>query len=327
VTSKDLFDVLYKEFSQPERSMSFILTGKPGCGKTAIATQAATKARKQLMVFALPTCEAVDLRGLPSIVDGRTVWHNPLPREGEGVVILDELSSAAPDVQVAAHHLMWSETGSDMSLPAGWHIVATGNSATDKTLYRAPSAPLRNRCQLISVETDAEQWVNWAMAANINSAILGFIRWRPELIVAKEVPGEGAFPSPRAWERASHVISFAVSAAVERELLVGTIGEGATTEFIAYLRTVRELPSITSILANPTTIEVPQSPSLLYALASNLAQYTRQSKKSAMQYIARMPAEFALLWIRDVRDHYDITTDKDIRAWIGKHKSLFEREL
>jgi hypothetical protein len=328
MNTSNLEDVLFKEFSSPKRIMTFLLSGRPGIGKTAIVAQVAERVKKPMVVFALPTCEAVDLRGIPSVLNGKTVWNSPLPRDGEGILLLDELSSAPPDVQVAAHHIMWAEAGSDMSLPEGWHVVATGNGASDKTLYRAPSAPLRNRTQLISVESDAAIWASkYAIPRNINSAIVGFIRWRPELLAAKEVPSEGAFTSPRAWERASYILSFSVSADIENELLEGTIGLGATTEFAAYLRTVRELPSIEEILSKPKKAEVPKSPSLLYALVSNLAQYTQQTGKSAMSYVSRMPAEFALLWIRDVRDRYDIRQDPDVREWIGQHKSLFERSF
>lgn len=323
MNTADLSDVLYKAFSQPERIMSFLISGMPGVGKTAIPEQVAKKVQKKLITFALPTCEEVDLRGLPSILDGKTVWNSPMPRDGQGIILLDELSSASPGVQVAAHHLLWAEAGSDMSLPAGWHIVATGNRASDKTLYRAPSAPLRNRVQLLNIEANSEQWCEWAMDAKINSSIIGFIRWRPELLVTREIPAEGAFCSPRAWDRASRVLSFSVSASVEREMLCGTLGEGATTEFCAYLRTVRELPSIEEIRKNLKKAEVPKSPSLLYALVTNLIQYTRQCKVSVMAYVARMPAEFALLWVKGVRDHYDISVDKDVREWIASHRSLF----
>lgn len=114
-------------FKQNARSVVVFLSGPPGIGKTAIVSQAAHNATKKLMTFALPTVESVDLRGLPLTQGGSTVWASPLPKDGQGVLLLDEVSSAAPDVQVAAHHIVHAEPGSDMSLPAGWHLVLTGN--------------------------------------------------------------------------------------------------------------------------------------------------------------------------------------------------------
>lgn len=314
-------------FASPTRNVVVYLTGKPGCGKTAIVAQAAAAAKKSLLTIALPTCDAVDLRGLPRIDEhNKTVWSSPLPKTGEGVLLLDELSSAPPDVQVAAHHIVWMERGSDMCLPPGWHLVLTGNTASDRTVYRAPSGPLRNRLTIVHLEADIRAWERWAMDAALNPAIIGFLRWRPELLLAPEVPAEGAFPSPRAWERTGALLNLSVSASVERELIAGTIGEGAATELAAYLRTMRELPSIRAIVKNQQTADVPSSPSSLYALTTALAAYTRSEKISAMAYVRRLPAEFGLLYIRDVRDHYDLNADPDFRPWITAHKKLFARE-
>jgi hypothetical protein len=321
----DLQQTLQKIFKSETRTIVPLLLGAPGVGKTSVVAQAAEKANLPLMTLALPTCEAVDLRGIPQIIDGQTKWASPMPKDGRGVLILDELSSAAPDVQVAAHHLVWAEAGSDMSLPTGWHIVLTGNRAVDKTYYRAVSGPLRNRLCILSIEAGISPWSEWAMDNRIDHSIIGFLRWRPELLTAKEIPNEGAFPSPRSWHRCTEVLNLNVSAAVELEMIVGTIGEGAATEFSAYLRTVRELPNIQTILDNPLKTEVPKSPSLLYAIVSNLSQYSRENKKSAMAYVGRMPAEFGLMYIRDIRDHIDIDVP-DIRTWIGKHKNLFNTD-
>jgi hypothetical protein len=322
---QEIASTLTTIFKQDSRNIVALLQGPPGIGKTAAVGQAARSANKTLVTFALPTCESVDLRGLPVVENGGTRWASPLPRDGQGIILLDELSSAAPDVQVAAHHLVHAEPGSDMSLPAGWHLVLTGNRAMDKTLYRATSAPLRNRMTILNAEPDVKQWAEWAMDHNISPTVTAFARWRPELLMAKEIPGEGAFPSPRSWEAVSNILALQLNAHTEREMIMGTIGEGASIEFGAYLRTSRELPAIESILTEQGKAQVPTSPAQLYALVTSLAQYTRERQKSAMRYVARMPAEFALLYVMDVRrGHYDIRADKEIGKWIGEHSKLFE---
>jgi MoxR-like ATPase len=325
---QEIASTLTTLFKQNTRSVVIFLQGPPGIGKTAAVGQAAKLVAKELRTFALPTCESVDLRGLPTIEKGATLWASPLPRTGQGVLLLDELSSAAPDVQVAAHHLVHAEPGSDMSLPVGWHLVLTGNRASDKTHYRATSAPLRNRLVMVNCEPDVAQWAEWAMNNSIASVIVGFLRWRPELLISKEIPGEGAFPSPRSWEATSNILALEMSAAIEREMILGAIGEGATIEFDAYLRAARELPAIEAILESPTKAQVPKSPAQLYALATALAQFTREHHKSAMRFVARMPAEFALLYILDIRrGNYDIRKDEQVGKWIKEHSQLFESGL
>lgn len=321
---KTLFTTLSAMFNRPERGASVMLSGPPGIGKTAVIAAAAAVAHKEVRVLALPTCEAVDLRGMPFIEGGVTRWGFPLPRDGTGVLVLDEVSSAAPDVQVAAHHVVWAEEGSDMSVGAGWHIVLTGNRSVDKTLHRPLSGPMRNRLMLLDVAPNALQWADWAQGAGLNPLVTAFIRWAPDSLTVEEAPSEGAFPSPRSWARVSRdVLPLAIGPVVERELLTGTIGQAATVKFCAYLEMARNLPTIDSIMENMGKAAVPKDPSLCYALTCALAQYTVLKGIGAMQYITRLPAEFGVLYIRDVRDRYNIREDESIRAWIGQHKNLF----
>ena len=309
--------------SSDERQMVIFLQGPPGCGKTAICEQVALENNLPMLNFALPSCEAVDLRGLPQIVDGRTVWACPLPRDGRGMLVLDEIASSPADVQVAAHHVVHSQSGSDIRVGPAWHIVLTGNRAQDKTHFRAMGSALRNRLIMIDIEPDVQSWVAWAQEHNINPLVTGFLRWRPEVLTAREIPGEGAFPSPRSWAAASRVLGLAVSASTESEMLRGAVGEGASIELCAYLRTARELPSISAIEADQDGSPVPSSPSLLYALITCLSQYTRQTGNSLARFAARCPAEFTLLYIRDIAGRVSLKTDPDIRAWVAKHKKLF----
>lgn len=320
----DLISVLKTVFSEPERRVVLHLTGPPGCGKTSIPTAVAEELGLPVMTLALPTCEAVDLRGLPQVIGGQTVWASPLPRTGRGLLLLDEISSAPPDVQVAAHHLIWNERGSDMSLPSTYHIVLTGNRASDKTLFRPMSAPLRNRLTVLSVEPDLTSWTSWAYTQGVHPSIIGFLRWRPEMLIAKDIPGEGGFPSPRAWMQISRIVGLSISAGAEREMLTGTIGEGAAIEYGAYLRTARELPSIQEMIDKPQKASVSKSPSVSYAVVSALAMYTRREGVSAMPYVKRLPAEYAVMYLRDIRDRYDIRKDLDIREWVAKHSDLFD---
>ena len=316
--------LLRSMWAAPTRNTALYLQGPPGIGKTAVCEEVAASLGLNLLNFALPSCEAVDLRGLPYIQEGRTHWACPLPREGRGVLLLDEVASAQQDVQVAAHHIVHSQKGSDVGIGEGWHVVLTGNRAQDRTYYRALGAPLRNRMIMVSVESSGHGWCEWAKTHGISPLVTGFIRWRPELLHAREIPPEGAFPSPRSYETVSNLLTLETTQAVETELIEGAIGQGASVEFSAYLRTARELPQIHTIENDPEKTPVPSSPSLLYALITSLAHYTRQSRVSLMKYVSRCPAEFALLYIKDIRDKFDLRSDPDIKIWIGKHTKLFQ---
>ena len=182
----------------------------------------------------------------------------------------------------------------------------------------------------VNAEPDVKQWAEWALDNEVSPTITGFVRWRPELLMAKDIPGEGAFPSPRSWEAVSHILSLALPANIERELILRTVGEGATIEFHAYLRTSRELPhhSVHFVQSDEgSAAEVAAED--CYALVTMLGQHTREFHKSAMKYVNRMPKEFALLYITDIwrGDQYNIRKDADVGEWIGENRKLFETEV
>ncbi len=78
------------------------------------------------------------------------------------------------------------------------------------------------------------------------------------------------------------------------------MGNGAATEFSAFLRTFRELPNIDAILLNPHREPVPDSPAAQYAVASALAHRASDSNFGQIcAYLDRMPTEFSVLCVRD----------------------------
>jgi hypothetical protein len=67
---QEIATTLTELFKQNYRSIVVFLQGPPGMGKTAVVGQASQAASKELRTFALPTCESVDLRGLPTVEKG-----------------------------------------------------------------------------------------------------------------------------------------------------------------------------------------------------------------------------------------------------------------
>jgi MoxR-like ATPase len=80
------------------------LWGAPGVGKSSIVRQAADQAGLEVLDVRAVLLDPVDLRGLPRIQDDSALWCPPafLPRDGQGVLFLDELAQAPPLVQAAS---------------------------------------------------------------------------------------------------------------------------------------------------------------------------------------------------------------------------------
>lgn len=104
------------------------LWGSPGVGKSALTAQAARRLGRELADIRVPLLDAVDLRGLPCLQNGKCTWLQPdfLPTEGAGVLFLDELNAAPQLVQAACYQLVLDRRLADYRLPEAWSIVAAG---------------------------------------------------------------------------------------------------------------------------------------------------------------------------------------------------------
>jgi MoxR-like ATPase len=109
--------------------------GNQGIGKTQSIAQVAAQAGIGFVHLHLATQEVGDLVGLLMIQADGTVKHaRPewFPTEGEGIIFLDELNRAHPDVIQAMFSFITSKTIHTHKLPDGWKIVAAGNYQSDQ---------------------------------------------------------------------------------------------------------------------------------------------------------------------------------------------------
>jgi hypothetical protein len=246
--------------------------------------------------------DPVDLRGLPFLGnDGRSKWATPdfLPPDGEGILFLDELNAAPAMVQASCYQLVLDRKLGEYTLPQGWAIVAAGNRDSDRAATARMPTPLRNRFVHLDFEVDMQEWSEWAIKTGIRPELIAFIRFRPELLSAFDRDAN-AFPSPRSWEFVSRILNSKAEPSAEHELIAGAVGVGAATEFSAFLRMFRELPSIDAILLNPTQEPVPEDAAAQYAVASALARRASDSNFDRIyRYLKRMPTEFNVLCVRD----------------------------
>ncbi len=78
------------------------------------------------------------------------------------------------------------------------------------------------------------------------------------------------------------------------------MGPAATSEFVAFLRLFRQLPSIDDILLNPDTAPLPTETSAQIAIATALGRaMTDNSLERALRYLERMPTEMRVMAVRD----------------------------
>lgn len=117
-----------------EIKLSLMIWGPPGVGKSSIVAQCATENGLDLIDLRLSQLAPTDLRGLPVPVDRVCTWYPPefLPRDGRGILFLDEINMAPPAMQGIAQQLILDRKVGSYEVPDGWFVWAAGNRKEDK---------------------------------------------------------------------------------------------------------------------------------------------------------------------------------------------------
>ncbi len=308
------------------------LWGSPGIGKSQVVAQVAKDAELPVIDVRAVLLDPVDLRGLPHINgDNKAHWATPefLPQEERdgkrGVLFLDELNAAPPLVQAACYQLILDRKLGEYELPEGWAIIAAGNLETDRAVtHRMPSA-LANRFLHINMVADLDDWVSWALSNDIQTELIAFLRFRPELLHKFDPKtGEKSFPTPRSWEFISDILAVSPEDAIQYELFSGTVGEGATSELLSFIKIFQNLPNPDRIFLDPDNSPVPEDPATLYAICGALSQkVTSNTIDTMMRYADRLPPEFSVLLVRDSmqKDHSILNTRAFIE-WSERNKDV-----
>ena len=265
----------------------------------------------------LSQMEPTDLRGIPFRIENRVEWAVPsmLPdveRHGpNGILFLDEITSAPPSVSAAAYQLILDRRLGDYEVPAGWAIFAAGNRQGDRGVTYTMPAPLANRFSHFEVETNIDDWVSWAYANNIDESLIGFLRFKPELLFDFD-PAHNpvAFPSPRSWEFAHRTLQkFGDNSDLLLPTLQACVGPAAGLELHAFIENLDNMPDLDAIMRGEP-VPVPREVDLQYAVASALVGRAIRAKGTAdakiqhghiLDYAARFPLrEMGIMLVSDM---------------------------
>ena len=168
--------------------------------------------------------------------------------------------------------------------------------------------PVKNRFAHYEVEPNVDDWAAWAIRKGINPTIISFVRYRPTLLHSLD-SRENAFPTGRAWEMVDRKLPY-MGGTPDDEFygVASIIGDGPAGEFIAFKQTADKMPDLDKIISSPHSVNVPDDPSILFAVSSGLAARSDENNfKDIMAYAKRMPAEYQVVLVRD-----SLAKDRDL---------------
>lgn len=311
--------------------------GKPGIGKSEGIYQAAKNAPTpipttdgwRVIEVRAALMDAVDFMGAPTIVDGRTVYGRPyfFPAEDDDtptIIFLDELNRAQAAVMNAGFQMLDLRRVGQHRLNPNTRVIAACNGEQDGGGVTRMMAALKVRFTHLHVTPSLPEWSTWAAGNGIHPLVIGFLRFRPNLLHDFDPVAE-ASPNPRSWRFISDLVNAQVFTP-EDELAVfaGTVGYAAALEFIAFKDLLKTLPSIDAILLNPSGANVPTDVGQLYAVSSALSSRADAGNiDRVITYLDRCPIEYAAFSVRDAvtRDPGLASTDAFI-GWAVDHQDV-----
>ena len=312
--------------------MPTFLWGAPGIGKSSIVKQIAKDKAIGFIDLRLALMDPTDLKGIPFYdkESHTALWAPPafLPREGEGVLFLDELNSAPPSVQASAYQLILDRKVGEYELPKGWAIVAAGNREGDRGVtYRMPS-PLANRFVHFEMEVDVNDWRYWAYQNSVDERIISYITFKNEHLFTFDAKSDvKSFATPRSWEYVDSILKSNIKEELLLDCLSGAIGREVSVGFLSFAKVMNKLPDIQTILANGSG-EYSDEVDVLYALSTGLVSAllkdnTKDNLDNLLNYSLELKSEFAVMVVQDLqRNGINMEHSEVFKKWVRKFAYL-----
>jgi hypothetical protein len=281
-----------------------LIWGLPGVGKSSFLESLHHELFPVLTLIA-SIHDPTDFSGLPVHHEGKVKyavpeWVKDFDRTGEGILFLDELTTAAPSVQAALLRVVLERKVGFHALPPGVRIVAAANPPDLMVGGWELTPPLRNRFVHIEWKLETETYLTalingWEPAKlpeidpgqhqkvlpDWKLKINAFLKLSPDLLQTSPEQDTYAFASPRSWDFAAALLASCdllglapgdgnTASTICLQLIKGCIGEGPAVAFFEFIKKL-SLPDPEKVLDGTEKVEISTlNDSELYILFGSL---------------------------------------------------------
>jgi hypothetical protein len=261
------------------------------------------------------------------------------------ILMIDEYGKANPAVKLALLRIMLERKIGSYTLHPDSVVFATTNLGAEGVGDLLPPHA-RNRISVITARKPSNmEWIEWGINNGVDHTLLGWCKDNPQLFLSFEDikdPDENpyiyhpksqraAFVTPRSLEAASDWLkqrdkfdSQTLTAA-----LMGTIGDRAAMDLMAFVKLADQLPSLESIKKDPLTAKVPDSAAAVCMVVyRTLASLEKEWLDAWLDYMVRLDKEAQGMFANGVRaPKYSkqamVMTNKKFTQWAMNNNYLF----
>jgi hypothetical protein len=295
-----------------------LIWGAPGIGKTAIvnAVLKQCKGSQARMLDMQLSMKAYDDFFLPSYNADKTVatdvpksylpvWEDRWDMTdeerkkadeacGTGLLFLDELSRAKPQVQNVVLKLANErKLGDSYRLGSGWSVVAASNRLEDdEDSQQKLGQALGNRFRQVNYSPTCKSWIKWAQSKGyMNQHVLDWLEQNEKYFYFQDNDETTLFCTPRAWESACQALAdesytadeegfdlLALPDDVIMSAIQDNVGLTAARAFMDYVRLMRtiNIDDLKMVLTKPEKAPLPKKtngsykPDIIYIITTRI---------------------------------------------------------
>ena len=261
------------------------------------------------------------------------------------ILMIDEYGKANPAVKNALLRTMLERKMGSYELHPDSIVFATTNLGAEGVGDVLPPHA-RNRMTIItSRKPNNMEWIEWGINNEIDHTLLGWCKDNPQLFHSFEdvkdpeanpyifhpKAARTSFVTPRSLEAASDWLK--VRGAMDDQTLtatlMGTVGERAAMDLMAFVKLSDQLPSLESIKKDPMQAKVPDSDAAVCMVVyRTLATIERDWMDAWMDYMGRLDKEAQGLFANGVRNpkygkQAIVMTNKKFTAWAMQNNYMF----
>jgi hypothetical protein len=309
-----------------------LVKGAPGTGKSDIISQACESAGADLIISHPGVSDPTDYKGLPFAQDGKASFlpfgelQKLIEADRLTVFFLDDLGQAPPSVQAACMQLILARRINGHKVSEHVCFIAATNRKADKAGVSGILEPVKSRFfSIVELTPDLDDWVIWALAHNVPTELISFIRFRPSLLHDfKPSVDITNTPCPRTVVNVGKALSLELPEAIEYETIAGAAGETFAVEFSGFLSMFRQMVSPDVVMMNPDTAPIPNDISTLYALCTALSRLVNSNSVDRFfRYANRLQDEFSVMAVSDaIRMKPELQNTRSFIDWTVKHKEV-----